>query len=69
VSTTGHEESRGKLGGPPPKAKYSRRPIADEYREGMVKRTPARGVKENLKPEAPDRSEGGESLRSRGDSA
>ena len=22
LSTTGHEESRGKLGGPPPKAKY-----------------------------------------------
>jgi hypothetical protein len=50
VSTAGHVESRGKLGGPPSKAKYSRRPIADEYREGPVKSTPARGVKENLKP-------------------
>ena len=26
-STTGHEESRGKLGGPPPKAKYY--PVTD----------------------------------------
>ncbi len=25
-------------------------PIANEYREGKVKRTPVRGVKENLKP-------------------
>ena len=50
VSTAGHVESRGKLGGPPSKAKYLRRPIADEYREGPVKRTPVRGVKENLKP-------------------
>ena len=50
MSTAGHVESRGKLGGPPSKAKYLRRPIANEYREGPVKRTPARGVKENLKP-------------------
>ena len=50
VSTAGHVESRGKLGGPPSKAKYLRRPIADEYREGPGKRTPVRGVKENLKP-------------------
>ena len=50
VSTAGHEKSRGKLGGPPSKAKYSRRPIVNEYREGQVKSTPARGVKENLKP-------------------
>ena len=26
------------------------RPIANEYREGKVKSTPARGVKESLKP-------------------
>jgi hypothetical protein len=50
VSTAGHEKSRGKLGGPPSKAKYSRRPIVNEYREGQVKSTPARGVKEILKP-------------------
>ncbi len=39
-STTGHVEPRGKLGGPPSKAKYSLRPIAHKYREGKVKRTP-----------------------------
>ena len=27
VSTTGHEKPCGKLGGPPSKAKYTRRPI------------------------------------------
>ena len=39
-STTGHEESRGKQGGPPPKAKYY--PVTDsgKYREGKVKSTP-----------------------------
>ena len=40
LSTTGHEKSRGKLGGPPSKAKYHWRPIANQYREGKVKRTP-----------------------------
>ena len=45
LSTTGHEKSCGKLGGPPPKAKYSWRPIVNKYREGKVKSTPARGVK------------------------
>jgi hypothetical protein len=58
VSTTGHVVSRGKLGGPPSKAKYTRRPIAHEYREGRVKSTPARGVKEILKPCASRLSEG-----------
>ena len=29
-----------------------------EYREGTVKRPPVRGVKENLKPSADERSEG-----------
>ena len=28
------------------------RPIVNKYREGKVKSTPARGVKENLKPSA-----------------
>jgi hypothetical protein len=46
VSTAGHEESRGKPGRPRSKAKYTRRPIAHEYREGTAKSTPARGVKE-----------------------
>ena len=40
LSTTGHGKSRGKLGGPPSKAKYPLRPIAYQYREGKVKRTP-----------------------------
>jgi hypothetical protein len=58
VSTTGHVVSRGKLGGPPSKAKYPQRPIVHEYREGKVKSTPVRGVKENLKPCAYKQSEG-----------
>ena len=33
------------------------RPIVDEYREGKVKSTPIRGVKEYLKPGAYKRSE------------
>ena len=49
----------GKLGGPPPKAKYGQRPIVNQYREGTVKSTPARGVKEILKPCASSRSEPG----------
>jgi hypothetical protein len=39
-----------------------RRPIVKKYREGKAKRTPVRGVKENLKPYAHNRSEGGEIL-------
>ena len=39
-STTGHEESGGKAGGPPPKAKYYLVTDSAEYREGKVKRTP-----------------------------
>ena len=35
-----------------------RLPIVYKYREGKVKRTPVRGVKENLKPYAHNRSEG-----------
>ncbi len=50
VSTTGHEQPRGKLGRPRSKAKYTARPIVNEYREGKVKSPPARGVKEILKP-------------------
>ena len=50
ASTAGHEKPRGKLGRPRSKAKYMQRPIANEYREGKVKSTPARGVKESLKP-------------------
>ena len=57
VSTTGHEKPCGKLGGPPPKAKYDQRPIVNQYREGMVKSTPTRGVKQFLKPDAYKQSE------------
>ena len=35
-----------------PRLSTNRRPIVNEYREGKVKRTPVRGVKENLKPDA-----------------
>ena len=58
LSTAGHVESGGKQGRPRPKAKYSQRAIGQQYREGTVKRTPARGVKESLKPDAYRRSEG-----------
>ena len=58
LSTAGHEESRGKQGRPRSKAKYPKRPIVNEYREGKVKSTPVRGVKENLKPVAHKQSEG-----------
>ena len=40
LSTTGHEEPRGKRGRPLSKAKYPQRPIVNEYREGKVKSTP-----------------------------
>ena len=57
VSTAGHAKSGGKQGRPRPKAKYPRRPIVHQYREGTVKSTPSRGVKQNLKPCASGRSE------------
>ena len=63
VSTAGHVKSRGKLGGPPSKAKYVQRPIVHEYREGKVKSTPSRGVKEILKPCADRMSEPGDGVR------
>ena len=33
-----------------PRLNTTHRPIVNEYREGKVKRTPVRGVKEYLKP-------------------
>ena len=52
LSTAGHEEPCWNPGRPRSKAKYSERlPIVHKYREGKVKRTPLRGVKENLKPQ------------------
>ena len=50
LSTAGHEKSCRNLGRPRSKAKYEIRPIEQKYREGKAKRTPVRGVKENLKP-------------------
>ena len=35
-----------------PRLSTNQRPIVNQYREGKVKRTPVRGVKENLKPVA-----------------
>ena len=43
LSRFGHEKSGLNLGGPPSKAKESRRSIADKYREGKVKSTPEGG--------------------------
>ncbi len=59
MSTARHAESGGKRGGPPPKAKYRARPRVHQYREGTVKSTPLRGVKQSLKPCASGRSEPG----------
>lgn len=55
-------EGRWKQGGPPSKAQYLRRPIAEEYREGTVKSTPVRGVKEILKPHTRKQFEAGGKL-------
>lgn len=45
LSSAEHVKLGMKQGRPLSKAKHTRRPIANKYREGMVKRTPARGVK------------------------
>ena len=50
LSTAGHVKPCRNPGRPRSKAKHRIRPIAQKYREGKAKRTPARGVKENLKP-------------------
>ena len=47
----------GKRRDHPARLNTTRRPIVDKYREGKVKSTPCRGVKENLKPDAYKRSE------------
>ena len=57
LSSAGHEESCVNPPGPSGKAKYPVRPIVNEYREGKVKSTPTRRVKESLKPCAFKRSE------------
>jgi hypothetical protein len=48
----------GIWGDHPPRLNIPWRPIVNQYREGKAKRTPARGVKENLKPSAYKRWEG-----------
>ena len=58
LSRAGHEEPRLNPGRPRSKAKYRHPPIVEKYREGKAKRTPARGVKENLKPRAHKMSRG-----------
>ena len=40
TSTTRREKPGGKMGGPPPKAKYYLVTDREQYREGKVKRTP-----------------------------
>lgn len=40
-----------------PKTKYAARSIVNQYREGKVKSTPARGMKKYLKPYAYKESE------------
>ena len=42
----------------PPSLSTPQRPIANQYREGKVKSTPTRGVKQFLKPDAYKQSEG-----------
>ena len=40
LSTAGHEEPRGNMGGPPSKPKYYLMTDSGKYREGKVKSTP-----------------------------
>ena len=57
LSSAGHEKPCVNPPGPSGKAKYSRETDSAQYREGTVKSTPLRGVKEPLKPCAYKRSE------------
>ena len=57
LSRAGHVKSCLNQPGPSGKAKYVKRPIVNQYREGKVKRTSFRGVKQILKPYAYKRSE------------
>ena len=45
LSTAGHVEPRGNLGGPSSKAKYDILTDSVQYREGKREKNPARGVK------------------------
>jgi hypothetical protein len=51
-SRAGHVKSCLNMGGPPSKPKYSLPTDSAQYREGMMKSTPMRGVKQNLKLDA-----------------
>ena len=57
LSNAEHEKFCANPPGPSGKAKYSRETDSGQYREGTVKSTPTRGVKEYLKPVAYKRSE------------
>ena len=57
LSSAEHVKFCVNLPEPSGKAKYVVRPIANKYREGKVKSTLNKGVKENLKPYAYKRSE------------
>ena len=57
LSNAGHVESCANPPGPSGKAKHSRETDSAQYREGTVKRTPTRGVKQYLNPCAYKRSE------------
>ncbi len=52
TSKAGHVKSCLKMGDHPPSLSTPQRPIANQYREGKVKSTPTRGVKQFLKPDA-----------------
>ena len=56
-STAGHEESRGKSGGPPSKPKYYLMTDREEVPGGKGEKNRGSGVKENLKPCAYKHSE------------
>ena len=49
-STAGHEESRGKSGGPPSKPKYYLMTDSGAVPVGKGEKNPGRGVKQYLKP-------------------
>jgi hypothetical protein len=48
LSRCGHEEPASNLGGPPSKVYVHAATDSAQYREGTVKSTPARGVKQTL---------------------
>ena len=57
LSNAEHEEFCANPPGHPVRLNTPERPIANQYREGKVKSTPTRGVKQYLKPVAYKRSE------------